>query len=87
MASISPTEASFMAAAIRPVAPVMDEHHETGESTGSIFFCKFMAVLVSDARLWEVSGKPVGIVEGLTEYLKFCNQLRVHFKGECCNEN
>jgi len=87
LASIASMEASFMAAAIPPVAPVMDEHHEAGDSTSPVFFCELMAVLVSDAGLREVSGKPVGIVEGLLEYLNICNYLTLHFRGECCNES
>ena len=87
LASSASTEAGFMAAAVRPVAPVMDEHDEAGEATSSVFFCEPMAVLVSDARLWEVSREPVGIVEDLPEYLKICIRLGVHLRGECCNES
>jgi len=80
-ASIASTKASFVAAAIHLVAPVVDKHYEAGASTSSVFLGELMAVLVSDARLWEVSGKPIGIIEGLLEYLKICDHLRVHFLG------
>ena len=85
LAVIASAKASVMAAAIRLVAPVMDEYYEAGEPASSVFFGELVAVLVSDARLWEVSGEPVRIVEGLAEYLKICDHLSVHFRSECRN--
>jgi hypothetical protein len=68
-----------MAAAIGLVAPVVNKNYEAGESTSSIFCGELMTVLVPDVRFWEVSGKPVGAVEGFLEYLKICDRLSVHF--------
>ena len=80
-ASIASSKASFVAAAIHLVAPVVDKNHETGAPTGSVFLGELMAVLVCDARLSEVSVKPIGIIEGLLEYLEICDHLRVHLFG------
>ena len=76
-ATIASTKAFIMAATISPVAPVVDKNNEAGESTSSILRSELMAVLVPDARLWEVSGKPGGIVEGFLEYLKILDHLSV----------
>ena len=76
-----------MAATISPIAPVVDKDSEAGESTISVFGGELMAVLIPDARLWEVSCKPVGIMEVFLEYLKVCDHLNVHFVGECCSES
>jgi len=76
-----------MAATVGPVAPVVNKHYEAGESTSSVVCGELMAVLVADARLWEVSGKPVGRVIGVPEYLKMCDHLSVHFVDECYGES
>jgi hypothetical protein len=73
--SIPYTKASFVSTAIRLVAPVMDKHHEAGESTSSVFLSDLGAALVPDVRLWEVSGEPVSVVEGVFQYLKICNHV------------
>ena len=76
-----------MAAAISPVAPVVNKNNETGESTSTVFYGELMAVLISYARFWEVSGKPVGTVEDVLEYLKICDRLSVHLVDGCCSES
>lgn len=76
-----------MAAAICSVAPVVNKDSETGESTSSVFYGELMAVLVPYARFWEVSGKPVGTVEDVLEYIKICDRLSVHLVDECYNES
>ena len=81
---VASTEASIMAAAICPVAPVVNKHYKAGSSTNSIVCGEFMAVLVSDVRLGKVSDKPVRVVEGLFEYLEIRDHLWLHY---CCDEN
>jgi uncharacterized PurR-regulated membrane protein YhhQ (DUF165 family) len=68
--SIASTKASFMAAAKGLIAPIVNKHHEARDSTRSVFLGELMAILVPDAGLWEVSGQPLGIVEGPFEYIE-----------------
>jgi hypothetical protein len=68
-------------AAIDVVTPVVDKHHEAGETTSSVFYGELMAVPVADAWLCEVFGEPVGALEVTFEDLKICDLLGVHFWG------
>ena len=85
-ASMASMKTIFMAAAISPVAPVVNKGYQAGESTNSVFYGELMAVWVPDSRLWEVSNEPVGTVEGFPEYLKF-RSLRGHISDECRDES
>jgi hypothetical protein len=69
-ASPSRSKAPLVPAAIPAVAPIVDKNHEAGEPSSSVFGRELVAVRVPDARLREVSRKPVGIVEGVFKYLK-----------------
>jgi len=72
-------EASLMAAAVRPVAPFMDEDYETRSAAFTVCFGKCRTVGSSDERFMMVMLEPGRLFKNGFEYFEVFDHVRAYF--------
>ena len=74
-------EAGLVAAAVRPVAPCMDEDYETRSTTFTVLFGECRTVGVSDERFMAVLLEPRCFCEGEFECLEILIHVKVRLRS------